>query len=72
MKQNFICIVQQIMADMKTLPTVIQFLENGILKEIQTAVHHLKRENNSEVLYTQDGSKIEVNNIVRINGYSFF
>jgi hypothetical protein len=47
---------------------ILQFLDNGICKKIQARIIKLQREHEQEVLYTQDGLRIPLDNILSING----
>jgi serine protease Do len=37
---------------------ILRFLDNGMTHEIQSRISRLQRENNTEVLYTQEGTRI--------------
>lgn len=50
---------------------ILQFLDNGICKKIQARIIKLQREQEQEVLYTQDGLRIPLDNILSINGLSW-
>ena len=50
---------------------ILQFLDNGICKKIQAPISKLQREQEQEVLYTQDGLRIPLDNILSINGLSW-
>ncbi|MFN5620631.1 MAG: hypothetical protein ACK478_04960 [Flavobacteriales bacterium] len=50
---------------------ILQFLENGMCKNIQARILKLQREQEQEVLYTQDGLRIPLDNILSINGLSW-
>jgi hypothetical protein len=51
--------------------STLRFLENGMLQEICARIHSLKKERDSEVLYTMDGHRIPLDNLVSINGRSW-
>jgi hypothetical protein len=47
---------------------ILRFFDNGMIHEIQSRVARLQRENNTEVLYTQEGTRIPLDNLLSING----
>ncbi|MFM7727253.1 MAG: hypothetical protein ACKO7B_11160 [Flavobacteriales bacterium] len=51
---------------------ILTFLENGIVREIQSRIEKLQRENNTEVLYTGEGTRIPLENLLSINGLAWF
>jgi hypothetical protein len=50
---------------------ILRFFENGIIHEIQSRIATLQRENNTEVLYTQEGTRIPLDNLLSINGLAW-
>ena len=50
---------------------ILTFLENGIVHEIKSHVAKLQRENNTEVLYTREGLRIPLENLLSINGLAW-
>jgi hypothetical protein len=50
---------------------ILQFLENGICRQIQSRIVKLQREQHEEVLYTHDGIRIPLNDLLSINGQSW-
>lgn len=50
---------------------IFLFLENGIPREITCAISQLKKENDGEILYTQNGFRIPLENLISVNGMSF-
>ena len=50
---------------------ILRFLENGMILEIQSRIAKLQRENNTEVLYTQEGTRIPLDNLLSINGLAW-
>jgi hypothetical protein len=50
---------------------ILRFFENGTIREFQSRIAHLSRENNSEFLYTGDGLRIPLDNLLSINGRSW-
>jgi len=50
---------------------ILRFFENGMVLEIQSRISKLQRENNTEVLYTQDGTRIPLDNLLSINGLAW-
>jgi hypothetical protein len=57
--------------DNSSRTSVIRFSESGMVKEIKTFISCLRRENGSEVVYTQEGHRIMVNDILSVNGVAF-
>jgi len=51
--------------------SAIKFYENGMLKEIWAAVQILKKEKDQEILYTNCGLKINLEQLESINGIRF-
>jgi hypothetical protein len=47
---------------------VIQFFDNGELKELKSSIQSLKVEKSEEILYTSCGNKISINQIFSFNG----
>jgi len=50
---------------------ILRFFENGMICEIQSRISKLQRENNTEVLYTQEGTRIPLDNLLSINGLAW-
>ena len=50
---------------------ILQFLENGMCKNIHARIQKLQREHEQEVLYTQEGHRIPLDNILSINGLNW-
>jgi hypothetical protein len=50
---------------------ILRFLDNGMTHEIQSRISRLQRENNTEVLYTQEGTRIPLDNLLSINGMAW-
>jgi hypothetical protein len=50
---------------------ILRFFENGMVLEIQSRIAKLQRENNTEVLYTQEGTRIPLDNLLSINGLAW-
>jgi hypothetical protein len=50
---------------------ILRFLDNGMTYEIQSRISRLQRENNTEVLYTQEGTRIPLDNLLSINGLAW-
>ncbi|MFN5296074.1 MAG: hypothetical protein ACK5BL_11125 [Flavobacteriales bacterium] len=50
---------------------IIRFFENGVIQEMQSRISKLQRENNTEVLYTQEGTRIPLEDLLSINGLSW-
>jgi hypothetical protein len=50
---------------------ILRFLDNGMTHEIQSRISRLQRENNTEVLYTQEGTRIPLDNLLSINGLAW-
>jgi hypothetical protein len=50
---------------------ILRFFENGSIREFQSHIARLSRENNSEFLYTDDGLRIPLDNLLSINGRSW-
>lgn len=43
-------------------------MDGGIIREISSSVNKLKKEANAEVLYTSDGHRILLEDLVSMNG----
>jgi hypothetical protein len=50
---------------------LLRFFDNGMIHEIQSRIARLQREENTEVLYTQDGKRIPLDNLLSINGVAW-
>jgi hypothetical protein len=50
---------------------IIRFFENGVIQEMQSRIAKLQRENNTEVLYTHEGIRIPLDDLLSINGLSW-
>lgn len=50
---------------------IIRFYKNGVVNEIISAIRQLKKENNQEVLYTQCGERILLDELESIDGIRF-
>lgn len=50
---------------------ILKFLDNGISRQIQSRIIKLQREQQEEVLYTHDGLRIPLNDLLSINGLSW-
>jgi hypothetical protein len=50
---------------------IIRFFENGVIQEMQSRISKLQRENNTEVLYTHEGTRIPLDDLLSINGLSW-
>jgi hypothetical protein len=50
---------------------IIRFFENGVIHEMQSRISKLQRENNTEVLYTHEGTRIPLDDLLSINGLSW-
>lgn len=50
---------------------ILRFFENGMVREIQSRITKLQRENNTEVLYTLEGTRIPLDNLLSINGLAW-
>ncbi len=50
---------------------IIRFSKNGVVNEIISAIRQLKKENNQEVLYTQCGERILLDELESIDGIRF-
>jgi hypothetical protein len=50
---------------------ILQFLDNGISRQIQSRIIKLQREQQEEVLYTNDGHRIPLSDLLSINGLSW-
>lgn len=46
---------------------ILQFLDNGICRQIRARIIKLQREQEQEVLYTQEGHRIPLINLLSIN-----
>jgi hypothetical protein len=51
--------------------TQISFMEDGMMRVINDKVKLLRKEGNSEVLYTWDGFRIPLDNLISMNGVSW-
>ncbi len=51
--------------------TQISYMEDGLMRVISSKVKFLKKEGNSEILYTSDGLRIPLENLVSMNGVSW-
>lgn len=47
---------------------ILRFQDNGTIQELHSRISKLQRENNTEVLYTLDGIRIPLDNLLSING----
>ncbi len=50
---------------------ILKFLDNGIVCEIQSRITKLQRENNREILYTLEGTRIPLENLLSIDGLAW-
>jgi hypothetical protein len=50
---------------------IIHYLENGMTRMISTGMFSLKKEQNGEVLYTSDGNKIPLSDLISLNGFTW-
>ena len=50
---------------------ILRFQDNGIIQELHSRISKLQRENNTEVLYTLDGIRIPLDNLLSINGLAW-
>jgi hypothetical protein len=50
---------------------ILRFFDNGMMHEIQSRIAKLERENNLEVLYTRDGFRIPLENLISIDGLAW-
>lgn len=50
---------------------ILRFFDNGMIHEIQSRIARLQREDNTEVLYTQEGKRIPLDNLLSINGLAW-
>ena len=51
--------------------TIIQISEGGMVKEFITAIQFLKKEKGAEVMYTSDGQRIQIDDVISVNGVRF-
>ena len=51
--------------------TILRFNDNGILREIFSSAIRLKKENSTEFLYTAQGVRIALDDLVSLNGVSW-
>ncbi len=54
-----------------TNPNVFQIMENGSIHQLRAVIAKLKKEGNSEVLYTTCGQRILLDNLISMNGVSW-
>jgi hypothetical protein len=50
---------------------ILRFIDNGIIREICSPISGLKKEGASEVLYTGDGHRIMLDDLLSMNGMSW-
>jgi len=50
---------------------LLRFFENGSILEFQSRIVRLSKENNAEFLYTGEGLRIPLDNLLSINGRSW-
>ncbi len=50
---------------------ILRFFENGTIHEFHSQITRLSRENNAEYLYTGEGLRIPLDNLLSINGRSW-
>lgn len=50
---------------------LLRFFENGSILEFQSRIIRLSKENNAEFLYTGEGLRIPLENLLSINGRSW-
>jgi hypothetical protein len=50
---------------------ILRFFENGTIREFHSCISRLSRENDAEFLYTGDGLRIPLDNLLSINGRSW-
>jgi hypothetical protein len=50
---------------------LLRFFENGNILEFQSRIVRLSKENNAEFLYTGEGLRIPLDNLLSINGRSW-
>jgi hypothetical protein len=50
---------------------ILRFFENGTIHEFHSRITRLSRENNAEYLYTGEGLRIPLDNLLSINGRSW-
>lgn len=62
----------QIINTMNTESTIqIRFNENGFMQEVLSSVKTLKKEKEGEFIYTICGKRIDIAQIISVNGISF-
>lgn len=49
----------------------ISYMEDGIMRVITDKVMQLRKEGNSEILYTTEGLRIPLDNLISMNGVSW-
>ncbi len=56
---------------MTQTPTIIRFNENGIIHEVFSRVQSLRKEQSIEILYTTDGHRIQLDNIISLGSVNW-
>jgi hypothetical protein len=51
--------------------TIIQISEGGLVKEFIAAIQFLKKEQGTEIMYTSDGQRIHMDDVISVNGVRF-
>jgi hypothetical protein len=51
--------------------TQISYIQDGVMRSIQSKVKFLKKEGDAEILYTAEGIRIPLDNLISMNGVSW-
>ncbi len=51
-----------------TTSNEFRFVENGVIHQVKTGIAKLKKEGSNEVLYTTNGHRILLKNLISMNG----
>ncbi len=54
-----------------TTSNVFRFTEDGVIHQVKAGIAKLKKEGSKEVLYTTNGHRILLENLISINGLSW-
>jgi|APEBP8051073220_1049391.scaffolds.fasta_scaffold15653_1 hypothetical protein len=50
---------------------VLQFVENGVTRQVKSGIQKLKKEGLNEVLYTTCGERILLDSLISMNGVTW-
>ncbi|MBX7051609.1 MAG: hypothetical protein K1X54_06210 [Flavobacteriales bacterium] len=54
-----------------TRSNIIHYIDNGMIRTIVTNMFSLRKEQNNEVLYTSDGNRIPLSDLISLNGHTW-